>query len=97
MSRLPVYDSDEERRLFRRARTGDRAALTAVTRAHLRFVVDVALDRRGWNVPVERLIGAGNRGLMWAAREFDPEGTESFLDYARACVRAEMRKLLEVR
>lgn len=96
VSTLPFYDVDEERRLFRLARGGDATALEAVVSAHLRFVVDLALERRGWGASVGELIEAGNRGLMKAAHRFDPDGGRSFLGYAAWWVRQEMAEMLEL-
>lgn len=96
VSTLPFYDVEEERRLFRQARAGDESALEAVVSAHLRFVVDLALERRGWGASMEELIEAGNRGLMKAAHRFDPDGGRSFLEYAVWWVRKEMAEILEL-
>lgn len=96
VSTFPVYGRDEERRLFRDAKEGDPAAFDAIVVSHLRFVVDLALERRGWGVPLSTLIQAGNEGLMKAARRFDPDGDRRFLEYAGWWIRQEMNDLLEV-
>lgn len=96
VSSFPVYDVAEERRLFHRARGGDDAALEALVTSHLRYVVDLALERRGWGVSLVGLIRAGNRGLVKAARRFDPADERRFRQYALWWVRQEMLAVLEV-
>lgn len=96
VSTLPVYDEDEERRLFRAARDGDEAAFEALVVSHLRFVVELALERRGWGIPLVGLIQAGNAGLVKAARRFDPDGDRRFREYAVWWVRQGMMDALDV-
>ena len=92
---FPVYDRDQETSLFAAARAGDETAFDAVVVAHLRFVVDLALERRGWGTSLKRLIEAGNRGLVRAARRFDPDDDRAFLDYAVWWIRQEMMEVLD--
>jgi DNA-directed RNA polymerase sigma subunit (sigma70/sigma32) len=96
VSAFPVYGPEEERELFRAARGGDAAALDAVVAAHLRVVVDLALERRGWGVPLVDLIHAGNQGLEKAARRHDPGVQGRFRPFAAWWIRAEMKQALEV-
>lgn len=50
--------------------------------ANLRFVVRVASEYRGVGVPLADLIGAGNDGLVLAAKRFKPELGLKFTTYA---------------
>lgn len=82
IGRHPVLARDEERRLARRARDGDRAARERLVTANLRFVVTVAKRYRGMGLPFEDLINEGNVGLIRAAERFDEERGVRFVTYA---------------
>lgn len=82
IKRYPLLDREEEVRLARRARGGDRAALDRLVRANLRFVVSTAKRYVGQGVPLEDLVNEGNVGLVRAAHKFDPERGFKFISYA---------------
>ena len=68
--------SQTEVALAERIQRGDEEALEHLVKANLRFVVMVAKDYRDRGLPFADLIGAGNMGLLTAARRFD--GTKGF-------------------
>ena len=70
------------------ARAGDQKAIQELCEANLRYVISVAkeYERRVESLlPLDDLIGSGNKGLVKAAIKFD--GTKgSFITYARIWV-----------
>lgn len=79
---------ERERELVARWRAhGDRNALAELVGSHLRLVIRIARDNRGYGLPLSDLIGEGNVGLMEAANRFDPERGARFATYARWWVR----------
>lgn len=89
-SEIPRLTRDEEHALAVRARAGEQDAIDELVRAHLRFVVVIALKYRRYDVPLGDLIGEGTVGLMTAVDKFDPDRGTRFVTYAgywiRACV-----------
>lgn len=70
---FPQLTPDAEQSLGRQFQQhGDEGALDRLVAANLRFVVGFASRFRGLGVPQLELIHAGNRGLMEAARRFNP-------------------------
>ena len=86
---FPLLTQDEEREFARRWRDeGDRAALDRLASSHLRLVVRMAMDNRGYGLPVGELIAEGNVGLMQAIEKFEPERGFRLSTYARWWIRA---------
>jgi RNA polymerase primary sigma factor len=78
----------EEIDLSKRAKAGDKKALTRLIVKNLRLVVSVAKKYRGYyGLPFEDLIQEGNIGLMKAAEKFDPERGFRFSTYATWWIR----------
>lgn len=82
ISRYPLIDRDEEARLARGIRRGDKGALDKLVRSNLRFVVSVSKKYRNQGVPLPDLINEGNLGLIRAARRFDGTKGIRFVTYA---------------
>ncbi len=61
-----------------------------IVRAHLRYVVVLALKYRRYNVPLTELIAEGNFGLVHALSKFDPDVGTRFVTYAVYWIRAYM-------
>jgi RNA polymerase sigma-32 factor len=79
----------DEITLARRVRdSGDPRAADALTRAHFRIVISLAIKHRHYGIPVADLVAEGNCGLATALRRFDPERGIRFATYARHWVRA---------
>lgn len=78
----PLIGPDEERRLARRIRAGDRSALDRLVESNLRFVVSVARRYRHLGVPLQDLVTEGNLGLLEAAERFDERRGVRFTSYA---------------
>ena len=86
---FPMLAEREERDLARRWRAErDPEALARLVGSHLRMVVKMAMDNRGYGLSVAELISEGNLGLMQALKKFDPERGFRLSTYARWWIRA---------
>jgi RNA polymerase primary sigma factor len=82
ISRYPLITREEEARLARRIRNGEREALDKLCRSNLRFVVSVAKKYQNQGVALADLINEGNLGLIRAAHKFDETKGIKFISYA---------------
>lgn len=78
----PLINAAEEVRLAKRIHVGDKAALEALTKANLRFVVSVAKNYQNQGLSLADLINEGNIGLIKAAKRFDETRGFKFISYA---------------
>ena len=78
---------EEEVKLLRAARAGDRKARARVVEKNLRFVVGIAKRYRGQGLPFEDLIQEGNIGRLKAVQEFDPGRGWKFSTYTTWWIR----------
>lgn len=78
----PLITADEEVRLARRIKQGDKRALEKLTKANLRFVVSVAKNYQNQGLSLADLINEGNIGLIKAAKRFDETRGFKFISYA---------------
>jgi len=86
---FPMLSEAEELDLARCWRDErDAAALARLASSHLRMVVKMAMDNRGYGLPVAELISEGNLGLVQAIEKFDPERGFRLSTYARWWIRA---------
>jgi len=74
--------SSEEAELAQRIKNGDQIALNKLVKANLRFVIKVAVNYQNQGVSLPDLIGAGNCGLIKAAKRFDETKNFRFISYA---------------
>jgi RNA polymerase sigma-32 factor len=89
---FPMLGEAEERELVRRWREeADGRALRRLAGSHLRMVARMAMDNRGYGLPVAELISEGHVGLMQAIEKFDPERGFRLSTYARWWIRAAMQ------
>ena len=82
LSRYALLTPEEEDAIARRARAGDKQALSQLVRANLRFVVSVAKRYQNRGLPFADLVQEGNVGMVTAARKFDPDQGVKFISYA---------------
>ena len=75
-------EPEEEVRLTKLIREGDKEALNKLINANLKFVVSVANKYRVTGIPLEDLINEGNIGLIKAAYRFDETRGFKFISYA---------------
>src|SRR5687768_16057369 len=82
IGKVELISIEEEGRLARLIRTGDKNALDLLTKANLRFVVSVAKKYQNQGLPLSDLINEGNIGLISAAKKFDETKGFKFISYA---------------
>lgn len=66
----------------------DAKAADRLVRAHLRYVIAIALKYRRYGLPLTELIAEGNFGVVHALRKFEPERGNRFVTYAAYWIRA---------
>jgi RNA polymerase primary sigma factor len=82
IDKIPPLTSDEEKKLARNVKKGDKAALSRLINSNLKFVVFIAREYQEKGLPLEELISEGNFGLIEAARRFNPDRGVKFISYA---------------
>jgi RNA polymerase primary sigma factor len=78
----PLLTPDEEIKLARRIKKGDRKARQKMIRSNLRLVINIAKRYGYLGVPIMDLIEEGNLGLMKAVEKFNPRKGYRFSTYA---------------
>jgi RNA polymerase primary sigma factor len=78
----PLIPAEEEVRLAKQIKQGNKLALEALTKANLRFVVSVAKQYQNQGLSLADLINEGNIGLIKAAKRFDETRGFKFISYA---------------
>jgi len=82
ISKFPPLSQEEEKRLGKLIKKGDKNALKKLIEANLKFVVSYTKKYRGMGLSVFDLINEGNLGLIEAAKRFDPSRNVKFISYA---------------
>ncbi|HLP86328.1 MAG TPA: RNA polymerase sigma factor RpoD/SigA [Candidatus Paceibacterota bacterium] len=77
-----ITSIDEEVKLVRRIKIGDKESLKRLVNANLRFVVSVAKQYQNQGLDLPDLINEGNLGLIKAAEKFDETRGFKFISYA---------------
>jgi RNA polymerase sigma-32 factor len=86
---IPQLAREEEAALAERWQTlADRRAADKLVRAHLRYVVAIALKYRRYGLPLSELIAEGNFGIVHALGKFEPGRGNRFVTYAAYWIRA---------
>ena len=86
---FPMLGRQEEYMLAKRWREdGDRNAAHRLVTSHLRLVVKIARDYRGYGLPITDVISEGHVGLMQAVERFEPEKGFRFTTYAMWWIKA---------
>jgi RNA polymerase primary sigma factor len=95
IQKLPlIKDPQEERRLARRARSGDQKSAERLVTANLRFVISYVKKYQGHGLDLAELVAIGNEGLLKAVKKFDPDQGVKFISYAVWWVRQAVLKAL---
>jgi RNA polymerase sigma-32 factor len=90
--RFAMLERDQEYRLAKRWREhGDRDAANQLVTSHLRLAVKVAMNYRGYGLPVSEIISEGNVGLLQALDRFEPDRGFRFSTYAVWWIRASIQ------
>lgn len=93
-SKHPLLTIEESVMLAKRVQKGDGDAMKRLYEANLRFVVSVAKQYLDRGKTLEELIEAGNKGLEFAARKYDPQRGFKFISYAVWFIRSSILALL---
>jgi RNA polymerase sigma-32 factor len=93
IKKFPILTANEEYMLAKRYKEHDdtEAAHKLVT-SHLRLVAKIAMEYRGYGLPVTDLISEGNVGIMKAVKKFDPERGFRLATYAMWWIRAQIQE-----
>jgi RNA polymerase sigma-32 factor len=95
VNRFPLLTAEQETALGRRLhRDNDVGAARELVLSHLRLVVAVSRQYRGYGLPQADLIQEGNVGLMKAVRRFDPERGVRLVSFALHWIRAEIHEYI---
>ena len=95
IQKLPLIGSrEEEQRIARRVRSGDKKAAEQLVTANLRFVISYVKKYQGHGLDLSELVAIGNEGLLKAVKKFDPEHGVKFISYAVWWVRQAVLKAL---
>src|SRR6266436_299475 len=95
VNRFPLLTAEQETALGRRLqRDNDVTAARELVMSHLRLVVAVSRQYRGYGLPQADLIQEGNVGLMKAVRRFDPERGVRLVSFAIHWIRAEIHEFI---
>jgi RNA polymerase sigma-32 factor len=90
--RFGMLEKDQEYQLAKRWREhGDREAAHQLVTSHLRLAAKVAMNYRGYGLPISEIISEGNIGLMQALNRFEPERGFRFATYAVWWIRASIQ------
>ena len=86
---FPILTADEEFMLAERyIKSDDNEAAHKLVTSHLRLVAKIAMQYRGYGLPVSDLISEGNIGLMKAVKKFEPERGFRLSTYAMWWIKA---------
>ena len=94
ISSTALLTPEEEVKLARRIRRGDKEARAHMIRANLRLVVKIAQDYSGYGLPLADLISEGNIGLMKAVERFDPKKGGKLSTYAAWWIKQSIKRAL---
>jgi len=94
ISKLPIYSSEEQIELAKKAKKGDLISRNKLIYSNLRFVITCAKQYTGQGVPLVDLINSGNIGLINSIEHFDPDRGYKFLSFAVWYIRKEILKAL---
>jgi RNA polymerase primary sigma factor len=94
IGKVDLITADEEVKLAKRIKAGDKAALERLTKANLRFVVSVAKQYQNQGLTLSDLINEGNLGLIKAAQRFDETKGFKFISYAVWWIRQSIMQAL---
>src|SRR6266851_855413 len=90
--RLSLLEKEQEYQLAKRWRDhGDRKAADQLVTSHLRLAVKIAMNYRGYGLPLSEIISEGNVGLMQAINRFEPERGFRFATYAIWWIKASIQ------
>ena len=95
IKRFPILSADEELLLAKNyLEKGKSEAAHKLVTSHLRLVAKIAMQYRGYGLPVADLISEGNIGLMKAVKKFDPQRGCRLSTYAMWWIKASVTEYI---
>lgn len=94
LKKCKPLDSQLERELLIKSKSGDIDARNKIVESNLRFVFDIARKYSGRGISMSDLISEGNIGLMKAIERFDMSRDVKFITYAVFWVKERMLALI---
>ena len=94
IGQVKLITREEEIKLARRIKKGDKRAREKMITANLRLVVKIARDYEGLGLPLLDLINEGNIGLMKAVERFNPRKGAKLSTYAALWIKQSIRRAL---
>lgn len=95
INQIPVLTREEEKTLAQALyHDHDIDAARTLVMHHLRFVVYIAKNYRGYGLPLADLIQEGNIGLMKAVKNFDPDKNVRLASFAVHWIKSEMNEFV---
>jgi RNA polymerase sigma-32 factor len=92
---FPMLTPEREEALALRFRTlNDLGAARELVLSHLRLVISVSRQYRGYGLPQADLIQEGNIGLMKAVKRFDPTHGARLVSFAMLWIKAEIHEYI---
>ncbi|HHZ76542.1 MAG TPA: RNA polymerase sigma factor RpoH [Rhodospirillales bacterium] len=95
IKRFPILSADEELLLAKNyLEKGESEAAHKLVTSHLRLVAKIAMQYRGYGLPVADLISEGNLGLMKAVKKFDTQRGCRLSTYAMWWIKASVTEYI---
>ncbi len=95
INQIPVLTREEEKSLAKALyKDHDIDAARILVMHHLRFVVYIAKNYRGYGLPLADLIQEGNIGLMKAVKNFDPGKNVRLASFAVHWIKSEINEFV---
>lgn len=92
IKKFPILTEQEEQDLaFKWHDNGDLAAAHKLVTSHLRLVAKIAMQFRGYGLPLIDIISEGNIGLMTAVKKFNPHLGYRLATYALWWIKANIQ------
>ena len=93
--KFPLLSQDEEYQLaVQYKQTGDKNIAYHLITSHLRLVVKVVSQYKGYGLPLSEMISEGNIGLIYAIDRFEPDKGFRFSTYALWWIKASVQKYI---
>lgn len=85
----------EERKIGKKIKNGEKAAIEQLITSNLKFVVSIAKRYKSYGIPFSDLISEGNIGLVRAAYKFDYKKDVKFISYAVWWIRQAIQEYIK--
>lgn len=95
IKKIPSLEPEEEYILAKTYQNNsDIKAAQKLVSSHLKLVVKIAMNFKGYGLPIVELISEGNLGLMQAVKKFDPDRGFRLSTYAMWWIKASIQEYI---